>query len=452
MSVRPTASIIISAYNRPKVIPFAIRSILASDFDDWEMIVVGDGCNVETEEAINAFSDSRIRFHNLPENTGHQSAPHNKGVEMANGAYVFFLNQDDMYFPDHLSARVEFMKTTGADISWSPVLLLQRSGTDYGPVDPETDRLVLDGAALNGRFHPKSFVISSCWAVRREVCSEVGPWLPIEQTRLSPSQEWLYRAHKQNRNMVYHPHVSVLCIHSGVRRYSYVNANSIEHERAWSWISAGEAERLKLLDCVAVQMAGNLFEARIALARHKRPLLGAMQSISQRFGLHPDTLQRYFEGLSKGSWVRNHTDFTSGAPPVLAANEAISFGEEKAEGFVGRGWHEREPSGRWSSQETAEIFFATADENRCLELSGHPFRTGDLVEFSINSKKLASRPFPKGEEVFSLPVESSGINLLTIRVKMPTSPKKLGQSDDDRTLAFWLTSMKLTGAASASSD
>lgn len=452
MSARPTASIIISAYNRPRVIAFAIRSILASDFDDWEMIVVGDGCNAETEEAIKAFSDSRIRFHNLPENTGHQSAPHNKGVEMAQGAYVFFLNQDDMYFPDHLSKRIEFMKTTGADISWSPVLLLQQSGFDSGPVDPEKDRLVLDGAVSNGRFHPKSFIISSCWAARREICNEVGAWLPIEETRLSPSQEWLYRAHKQNRNMAYHPHVSVLCIHSGVRRYSYVNAESIEHERAWIWISAGEAERLRLLDCVSVQMAGDLFKARNSLNRRRRPVLSVLQSIAQRFGIHPDTVQRSVEGLSKGSWVRNHTQFTSAAPPVVKSDQTIFFGNHEAEDFVGRGWHEGEPGGRWSSQETAEIFFATTDENQFLKLTGHPFRTGDTVDFSIANKKVMSRPFQADEEEFSLPVESTGDNLLTIRVKSPTSPKKLGQSEDDRTLAFWLTSIKLTGSTSASSD
>ncbi len=452
MPAQPTVSIIISAYNRPKVITFAIRSVLESDFDDWEMIVVGDGCNAETQDAINSFSDTRISFHNLPENTGHQSAPHNKGVELANGKYIFFLNQDDMYFPDHLSARVDFMRTTDADISWSPVLLLQHSGIDNGPVDPERDRLVLDGAVPNGKFDPKSFIISSCWAVRREVCRKVGPWLPIEETRLSPSQEWLYRAFEQKRKIVYHPHVSVLCIHSGVRRYSYVNAESIEHQRAWGWISAGTSQRVRLLDCVSVQMAGELFEARKAVAWQQRPLLTAIQTISQKIGLHPDSVQRYFEGLSKGSWVLNHTKFTSETPPVVALHQTVSFGKDGAEKHIGRGWHVGEPNGRWSAQETAEIFFVTTGEDQFLELSGHPFRAGDTVEFSVNNKHVFAKPFPAGEDTVSIPIVSSGVNLLTITVEDPTSPNKLGQSTDNRTLAFWLTSMKMTGSSSVSSD
>lgn len=39
MHANPTVSIIISAYNRPQVIAFAIKSVLASDFEDWEPIV-----------------------------------------------------------------------------------------------------------------------------------------------------------------------------------------------------------------------------------------------------------------------------------------------------------------------------------------------------------------------------------------------------------------------------
>jgi glycosyltransferase involved in cell wall biosynthesis len=41
----PTVSIIISAYNRQHVIAFAIKSVLESNFEDWELIVIGDGCN-----------------------------------------------------------------------------------------------------------------------------------------------------------------------------------------------------------------------------------------------------------------------------------------------------------------------------------------------------------------------------------------------------------------------
>jgi glycosyltransferase involved in cell wall biosynthesis len=293
MRADPTVSIIVSAYNRPHVIPFALKSVLASDFEDWEMIVVGDGCDAATEDAVRAFTDPRIRFHNLPANTGHQSTPHNKGVELARGEFVLFLNQDDMYFPDHVSRRVAFMRTTGADISWSPILLLQHSGLEEGPAEVNKDRLTIDGAVAEGGFNPRSFVISSCWAVRREVCHEVGPWLQPSETRLSPSQEWLYRAHRQGRHMAYHPRVSVLCIHSGTRRYSYLSPGSFEHERAWTWLTAGATERANLMHCVAVQQAAEIVKLREALARRRRPLRTLTENALAKLGFHPDSVQRY---------------------------------------------------------------------------------------------------------------------------------------------------------------
>jgi len=455
MPEKPTVSIIISAYNRPKVVIYAIKSVLDSDFDDWELIVVGDGCNTETEAAIRAFTDPRIRFHNLAQNTGHQSAPHNKGVEMARGTYVFFLNQDDMYFPDHIANRVAFMDKTGADISWSPILLLQHSGTDSGPIDADHDRLYLDGAVADGKFHPNCFVISSCWAVRREICAAVGPWLPINETRLSPSQEWLFRAHEQGRKMVYHRHVSVMCIHSGVRRYSYVNPESPEHERAWSWIEGGTEARAQLLDCVAIQMAGHLFDAQRALEKHRRPVLAGAQALSRKLGIHPDSVRRFFDGMKRGAWVDDHTKFTKSAPPTLGLDQTLSFsnsntGDASDTGdMIGRGWHDREPSGRWSSQESAEINFSVTGENHVLAVSGHTLRPGDTVEFLVNRTPVLVEPFNDHEQVFLVPIAASGFTLLTIKVKNPQSPQDLGLSEDNRVLGFHLSAIRLTVPSAA---
>ena len=448
MHANPTVSIIISAYNRPQVIAFAIKSVLASDFEDWETIVVGDGCNAETEEAVRSFTDPRVRFHNLPANTGHQSAPHNKGVELARGEFVFFLNQDDMYFPDHISKRVAFMRTTGADVSWSPILLLQHSGLEKGPIDVEKDRLTLDGAVANGRFNPHNFIISSCWAIRRETCHEVGPWLPTHKTRLSPSQEWLFRAHVQGRHMAYHPYVSVICIHSGVRRYSYVRANSFEHERAWSWLIAGPAERLNLMHCVAVQRASELVGIRAAQASRVHPLRAFMENVLEKLGVHPHSTQRYFEGLAKGKWVSNHTHFTASKPPELPLHAPLPVGSGVADNFLGRGWHLGEGRGRWTAAEIAELFFTAPihEGNLVLQICGHPLRAGDEVTFTLNGGPPVAKAIGGADEVIAIALQGTGTFHLTIAIKEPASPQSLGQSGDRRVLGYWLTWLRIAPA------
>ena len=443
----PTVSIIISAYNRPHVIPFAIKSVLASDFEDWETIVVGDGCNADTEAAVRAFTDPRIRFHNLPANTGHQSAPHNKGVELARGEFVLFLNQDDMYFPDHITKRIAFMRASGADISWSPVLVLQRSGLESGPADPEMDRFTLDGAVANGSFNPHSFIISSCWAVRREICHGVGPWLPVSETRLSPSQEWLYRAHQQGRHMAYDTYISVLCIHSGVRRYSYIRAASPEHERAWNWLAAGDREKLNLLNCVAAHDAAKMVNLRAALARRTRPLRAVAERALGMLGIHPVSLQRYLDGISKGGWVGDHTQFTT-KPPELALDVRVSFGTGAGEEFLGRGWHPGEKRGCWTAEGTAELFFTTPTpdntESRLqLQICGHPLRLGDEVIFTLSDGTAVNKTVETINETTVIPLPGPGAVHLSITIKDPTSPLELKRSNDRRVLGYWLTGLRI---------
>jgi len=444
MTSNPAASIIISAYNRPHVVAFAIKSVLNSDFDDWEMIVVGDGCNEATENAVKAFVDPRIRFFNLPENTGSQSEPHNAGVRQARGRYVLFLNQDDMYFPDHISESLRFMEASGADIAWSPILLLQHSHSESGPIDPSRDVVTLDGTVERDRFDPTSFIISSSWVVRREVCDAVGPWLAIEKTRLSPSQEWLYRAYRQGRRMAYHRNVSVLCIHSGVRRHSYLVPRSIEHERAWSWIEAGPAERFELLNCVAVQLAAEVRRLR-SRSNSRRRLVSFVEASLTKLGVHPHAAQRFFSRVGKGRWVSEHRRFTS-EPPEIPVDAAVNLGDADAERFLGKGWHAGEGRGRWTAKATAEIFFSLprdAGSAGFLELSGHPLRRPETVSFALNDGETIGHVFEGGEATVRLPVNSSGPIRLTVTVERPSSPRALGLSADERTLGFWASSMRV---------
>jgi glycosyltransferase involved in cell wall biosynthesis len=450
MAADPIASIIISAYNRPRVIPFAMRSVLLSDFEDWELIVVGDGCNAETEEAVRSFGDARVRFFNLPANTGHQSAPHNKGVELARGEFVMFLNQDDMYFRDHISRRVAHMRSTDAEISWSPIVLLQHSGLAHGSVDVERDRLVIDGAVADGRYDPRSFVISSSWAVRREACSLVGPWLSPKETRLSPSQEWLFRAHRQGRRLSYHPNLSVLCIHSGVRRYSYVKAESPEHERAWRWLSGGDSERLRILDCVAVQQAARLNAAERALERRRKPLRHGIERALLRLGMHPDSFRRFLDGLGKGGWVGDHKRFTE-KPPELGVGVSLPFGSAVADDLLGDGWHPAEDNGRWSAGRTADIFFTVPASHAdlgplALQLCGHALQPQGTVTFSLSPGGEVKRVATRIDEVTALPLPGPGSFHLRVSVQTPASPRDLGTGPDSRVLGYWISWLRLATA------
>jgi len=452
MTGEPTASVVMATYNRSYLMRYSIGSLLRSDFSDFELIVVGDGCTDDTEEVVRSFADTRIRFINLPRNSGAQSAPNNAGVELARGRYILFLNHDDLYFPDHLATSIAFIERERADIAWSPVLLLHKSGRESGPPDPNYDVIGLDGVPARPSFDPRTFIIASSWIARTDAYRAVGSWRAPEATRLSPSQEWLFRAARQGRQLGYHRHVSVLCIHAGVRRHSYLVRSSPEHERAFSWITGGEQLRCALLECAALQQSERLSDQYAQLQRFRadRPSRTRRLAVKvlRRLGVHPIATERVLDGVGKGEWIAQIRRFTGEAPP-LAVGEVLQVGTVMAELYLGRGWHEGEGKGRWSAERSAELLFGITTDAECvLELSGRSLQASDTVTFAINGTVAVCHCFNGNEAVVRLSIRGASSFWLTITVPRLVTPASLdAASKDTRCLGFWLSWARVVPAS-----
>ena len=130
-SAEPLISIVTATYNRSSVLRYALASVRRSTRADWEHLVIGDGCTDDTADVVAEAADPRVRFHNLPANFGEQSAANNKGFELARGRYVAYLNHDDLWFPDHLETLVTAIEGTGADLAYTPVLVLAPDQRNY---------------------------------------------------------------------------------------------------------------------------------------------------------------------------------------------------------------------------------------------------------------------------------------------------------------------------------
>jgi len=88
MTKPPLLTIIIPTYNWSTVLPYSIGSALRQTFSNFEVLVVGDGCTDDSESVVRTHGDKRVRWINLPANTGHQSAPNNEGLRQALGEYI----------------------------------------------------------------------------------------------------------------------------------------------------------------------------------------------------------------------------------------------------------------------------------------------------------------------------------------------------------------------------
>lgn len=107
------------AYNAAKTIAASIDSVLDQTFINWELIIINDASIDDTASIIKSYllKDLRIKLVSLARNGGLPNA-RNKGIEVATGEYLAFLDSDDIWLNDKLTEQVNF-HITHSEISIS---------------------------------------------------------------------------------------------------------------------------------------------------------------------------------------------------------------------------------------------------------------------------------------------------------------------------------------------
>jgi glycosyltransferase involved in cell wall biosynthesis len=105
-SMEPLVTVVIPTFGRPDLVLEAVRSVLGQTMNDLEVVVVADGPEEATAEALRDIPDPRLRLISLPVNSGPSTA-RNAGVAAARGAWVAFLDDDDLWLPRKLEVQKE---------------------------------------------------------------------------------------------------------------------------------------------------------------------------------------------------------------------------------------------------------------------------------------------------------------------------------------------------------
>ena len=105
MRRRPLVSVVVCTYARPEPLRAALVSICAQDVDGVEVVVVNDG-GPDVAGVVAEFGDRfPVRLITLPTNKG-LTAARRSGIGAARGQFVAFLDDDDLWLPDHLSVAL----------------------------------------------------------------------------------------------------------------------------------------------------------------------------------------------------------------------------------------------------------------------------------------------------------------------------------------------------------
>ena len=110
-------SIIMPTFNRGYIIKNAIQSVLDQTFLNWELIIIDDVSDDNTEEIVKSFIDPRIIFVKNKENKG-ANYSRNLGCTIAKGDILAFLDSDNIWKNEKLEKQIRELKIANEDVAF----------------------------------------------------------------------------------------------------------------------------------------------------------------------------------------------------------------------------------------------------------------------------------------------------------------------------------------------
>ena len=190
----PDISVIIPTYHRPELVGRAIRSALGQTHRSIEVLVVVDGRDDPTVQAIGAIGDPRVHALVPDRHLGNASA-RNHGIAHAAGEWVAFLDDDDEWMPPKLEIQLATARDSRVPLPIIACRLIARTGkVDLiwprrlpRPCEPLCDYMCRRSLPLAG----EGLVQTSMVLTRRELLQRVRF---TDDLRRYVDSDWLLRA------------------------------------------------------------------------------------------------------------------------------------------------------------------------------------------------------------------------------------------------------------------
>ncbi len=125
MATTPLISVVIPTYNRACDLERALKSVQFQTFTNWEVLIVDNHSDDNTDDVVSGFNDPRMRLFKI-HNNGVIAASRNMGISHAIGEYIAFLDSDDWWTPAKLRLSLEALDA-GSDIVSHDLYVVTRS-------------------------------------------------------------------------------------------------------------------------------------------------------------------------------------------------------------------------------------------------------------------------------------------------------------------------------------
>jgi len=112
----PLVSVIVPTYNRPDMLPDTLRSILAQTYPHIEIVVVNDA-GEDVDRLVKGVAPNAVYLRH-ERNKGLAGA-RNTGINHAQGKYIAYLDDDDLFYPDHVETLVTFLEGSDHKVAYT---------------------------------------------------------------------------------------------------------------------------------------------------------------------------------------------------------------------------------------------------------------------------------------------------------------------------------------------
>ena len=121
------ASVVLPVFNGAETIQETVASVLSQTCEDLELIIINDGSTDNTLTILAKIRDARLKIFSFP-NAG-LSASRNRGLKLAQGDYISFIDADDLWAPPKLQSQLEAIAASeGAAVAYSWTDFIDESG------------------------------------------------------------------------------------------------------------------------------------------------------------------------------------------------------------------------------------------------------------------------------------------------------------------------------------
>ena len=110
MDRTPLISVVMSVHNHEAFVRQAVESVIAQTFPDWELILINNGSSDDSPRLVDELARRDRRIRPIHQDDIGLPASRNRGISVARGRWIAYLDSDDIWFPWTLAGYARYLE------------------------------------------------------------------------------------------------------------------------------------------------------------------------------------------------------------------------------------------------------------------------------------------------------------------------------------------------------